>query len=214
MELDIFAMSSSSSGQVSCRALWTCAGISWFTFAFAEFIPGYFLCLFFVASFSYGLERFWLTPTYRTILEAWFLEVYSFTTHNVGQMVSFLLFLRPVGRVFLSLFHGRNISFWISALFKDVTFCFLSPSGLRRNPMAPEIRLLCQLLFPMSLWTVCFDLLLNFMSLSFYFLPGTWECSLLTFQFGYEVTAIIMTPTITFCCCCVLSRIYMGLEHN
>lgn len=123
MELDIFTMSSSSSGQVSCRALWTCAGISWFTFAFAEFIPGYFLCLFFECktSFSYGLERFWLTPTHGTILEAWFLEVYSFTTHNVGQMVSFLLFLRPVGKVLLSLFHGRNISFWISALFKDVT---------------------------------------------------------------------------------------------
>ena len=159
MELDIFTMSSSSSGQVSCRALWTCivqSSLGSHLPLQSSFLDTFYVYFLHLTSFSYGLEKFWLTPTHGTILEAWFLEVYSFTTHNAGQMVSFLLFLRPVGKVFLSLFHGRNSSFWISALFKDVTFYFLSPAGLRPNPMLLETRLLCQLLFPMSLWTVCF----------------------------------------------------------
>lgn len=59
-----------------------CAGISWFTFAFAEFIPGYFLCLFFECSFLY----------------LWFGEILTntYTRYNFGSLISRgLLFHHP-----------------------------------------------------------------------------------------------------------------------
>lgn len=110
--------------------------IAWFTFALVAFNLGYFLFSFLLLQCPLVMVWKILTnTTHGTVLEVWFQEFYSFTTHNVRQMVSFLLHPENSELSFLVLILWEEQPFLAFSFTERGQLLLLTTSSLKPNSL-------------------------------------------------------------------------------